>query len=424
MSWTLLAVSLLGALCTWNAHHPRAAGSKLGLPSFLFGWLTGELAVHHIAWQALATALFIGGGALDGWPGWLGLLVTLGSWWGLLRLLPVARQSQVAIERALCEGLGDRYAAGLTRWPLTPEPPRGRLALPFWLTDPAVQITRDLRYADGAERRHLLDVYAPRAGTEHAPVLLQIHGGAWIMGEKREQARPLMNHMAARGWVCVAINYRLSPKHRFPAHLLDIKLAIRWIREHIHAYGGNPDFLVATGGSAGGHLSALTALSANDPEYQPGFEQVDTSVRACVPFYGIYDFANRYGQPGWEGMSKFLGERVFERPFAEDPQAFRKASPVERVHPDAPPFLVIHGDADSLAPVRESRVFVQALRERSKSPVAYAEIPGAQHAFEVFHSPRTQRVVQGVERFLSHVYARYRDGSGSPGAASKPRLEP
>ena len=424
MPWTFLAVSLLGALFTWNAHHPRTGGSKLGLPSFLFGWLTGELAIHHIAWQALASAIFIWGGALDAWPGWLGLLVTLGSWWGLLRLLTVARQSEGTMEQALREGLGDTYAAGLARWPLTPELPRGRLALPLWLTDPAVQVTRNLRYADGAGRRHLLDVYAPRAGTEHAPVLLQIHGGAWIMGEKREQARPLMNHMAARGWVCVAINYRLSPKHRFPAHLLDIKLAIRWIRDHIHEFGGDPDFLVATGGSAGGHLSALTALSANDPEYQPGFEDVDTSVRACVPFYGIYDFANRYGQLGWEGMSKFLGERVFERPFAEDPQAFRKASPVERVHPDAPPFLVIHGDADSLAPVQESRSFVQVLRESSKSPVAYAEIPGAQHAFEVFHSPRTHRVVQGVERFLAYVYTRYQDGSGAPGKASGPQLEP
>src|SRR3989442_2578192 len=100
---------------------------------------------------------------------------------------------------------------------------------------------------------------------------------------------PLMLPLAAEGWVCVAANYRLSPRAAFPEHLIDCKLALRWVREHIESFGGDPDFVVVTGGSAGGHLAALVALTANAPEYQPGFEDTDTSVTACVPFYGVYD---------------------------------------------------------------------------------------------------------------------------------------
>jgi dipeptidyl aminopeptidase/acylaminoacyl peptidase len=95
---------------------------------------------------------------------------------------------------------------------------------------------------------------------------------------------------------------------------------------------------------------------------------------------------------------------VFKKRRAEDPAAYEKASPVARVHPDAPPFFVIHGTHDSLAPVDEARDFVALLRKVSKSPVAYAEIPGAQHAFEIFHSVRTTHVVRGVDRFLTAVH--------------------
>jgi acetyl esterase/lipase len=410
VSWAFLAVTLVGAGFTFNAYFPRRTQSLLIVPSFLAGWLTSELAAHHFLWQVVATVVFVSAGALSAWPGWVGLVITFASWGALLAIVPLANRSERIVDDALVEALGPGYRN-------VPSPAeraaarRSRLVLPFLFSDPEVRTLRDLRYAEGAGRYHLLDVYMPRAGASRAPVLLQVHGGGWVTGHKRQQAMPLMLHLAARGWVCVATNYRLSPKATFPDHLIDLKLAIRWIRERIAEYGGDPDFLAVTGGSAGGHLSALVALTADDPEYQPGFETADTSVQACVPFYGIYDFANRFGHAHFNGFEKFVGRVVLKTRFADNPEAFEKASPVSRVHAGAPPFFVIHGTHDSLAPVEEARDFVRHLRAVSRAPVAYAEIPGAQHAFEIFHSLRTRHVVQGVERFLGFVHAGYVAGS-------------
>ena len=125
------------------------------------------------------------------------------------------------------------------------------------------------------------------------------------MGDKREQGLPMMHELARRGWVCVTVNYRLSPKATWPAHIVDCKRALAWVREHIAEYGGDPDFIAVSGGSAGGHLSALLALTPNEPEWQPGFEDLDASVDACLPFYGVYDMtvdpsrSGAYGPGCW-----------------------------------------------------------------------------------------------------------------------------
>ena len=162
-------------------------------------------------------------------------------------------------------------------------------------------------------------------------------------------------------------------------------------------------------GAAKAGLVALLGLTANDPEYQPGFEAVNTRVDAAVPFYGVYDFSNHYDLQAMSGMNSFIGKYVLKKDPTRDADAFRRASPMHRIHPDAPPFFVIHGSHDSLASVEEGRHFAQALQQVSKEPVCYAEIPGAQHAFEIFHGLRTSMVVQAVDRFLAWNYSRYRD---------------
>ena len=176
-------------------------------------------------------------------------------------------------------------------------------------------------------------------------------------------------------------------------------------------YGGDPGFLAVTGGSAGGHLSTMLALTANDAVLQPGFEDVDTSVQACVPFYGAYDFTGESGIPAvrWRVESK-LTRMVLGRD-AVFPDSYLAASPLAKLHDGAPPFLVIHGTNDSLIPVAEARDFVRRLREVSDNPVAYAELRGAQHAFDLFHSLRSDQVTTRVAAFLEWTRARAEEGT-------------
>jgi acetyl esterase/lipase len=204
----------------------------------------------------------------------------------------------------------------------------------------------------------------------------------------------------------VSINYRLSPAAVFPDHLIDTKRAIAWVREHIAEFGGDPSFVVACGGSAGAHLATLTALTPGDPEYQPGFEDADTSIAACVPLYGNYDFTNRYGlrDGGAEMAPQLFKQGIFAASIEDDPEAWRKASPVYRVTPDAPPFCILHGCADSLLWLEETREFVRELRAVSKEPVVYAEIPNAQHAYDMFFGPYAIHSAHMIERFLAQLW--------------------
>ena len=235
-----------------------------------------------------------------------------------------------------------------------------------------------------------------------------------MIGDKGSQALPLMHHLASKGWICVAANYRLSPSVGFPTHLEDCKRALCWVREHGREYGMNTDFVAVTGGSAGGHLSALMGLTANRPEFQQDSPEVDTSVQACIPFYGIYDFLVRYDQhPNKQVYERFLTGKVLHESVKDNPALWDLASPVAQIHADAPPFMILHGALDSLAAVSEGRVFSQKLAEVSNNPVVYVEMPGAEHAWEIIHSLRTEHTIDGVHRFLEWVRANAADQSAS-----------
>ena len=423
MPTLFLAVSSVGAAFTLNAYRPRRRDSVFVVPSFFAAWLTTELAAQILVVELVGMVGFAWAGALSEWPGWLGLGLAVVSWAGLVVIVLRARRTGELVDAALVEGLGTDLHTPIgsmnqdARVGLLSS---ARFILPVTLRDRRITISRDVRYAPGAGRRHLLDVYHPTEPVTGAPVLLQIHGGAWVIGNKRQQALPLMHHLAARNWVCVAANYRLSPRTTFPDHLVDVKLALCWIHEHINSYGGDPGFIAITGGSAGGHLAALAALTANDPEYQPGFEGAETSVSACVSFYGVYDLTNRFGGRGADGMSGLTERLVLKKRLIDDRTAFEKASPIERAHAGAPPFMIVHGTSDSLVPTPEARAFAERLRSVSRSPTVYLELPGAQHAFEVFNTVRADRVVQGVHAFLTFVHASYEASGPVLGSSSSP----
>jgi acetyl esterase/lipase len=408
VAWSFLAVSVLGVVFTLNAFMPVRRIPALFVPSFFGSWLTAELALHHIIWQAIVTVIFVQLGALSTWPGLVGMGITLASWLGLLVLFHDGRRTRDTFDSVLT-GLAE--PADAARMPFA------QLVMPFRFYRRGVKVIRNVTYREIAGKRLQLDVAMPEEPGTNRPAIMQIHGGAWIIGDKREQGWPLIGHLAANGWVCFNINYRLSPAATWPDHLVDLKHGLKWIREHAEEYGIDPGFVAVTGGSAGGHLTAMMALTANDPEYQPGFENADTTTQAAVPVYGVYDFTNRLGTMLDRFRSQMLEPIIMKAFFDKEPDKFHRASPLDRIHPDAPPFLIVHGNRDTLAPVQDARLFAEKLREVSRAPVMYAELRGAQHAFDIFASPRTARMLDGTLRFLTAM--REREKNAPAGAESE-----
>lgn len=409
VSWLLLGFGVLSALAALNAFWPVRT-PLLAIVGFFAGWLTIELALHSLVVHAAVLAWLCAEGGLAGWPGVVGLVLALAACVGLVALH--LRSRRVAIV------LRDFYKeAEIELKPDAPRYPRSHVLIP-WLAFHRrdIDVVRDVAFAEVDGKPLRLDVFRPRAPGTRRPALLQVHGGAWFLGFKEYQGIPLLSHMAAQGWVGFNVDYRLSPRATFPAHIVDVKRALAWIREHADEYGVDPDFVVVTGGSAGGHLAALLALTPGDPEYQPGFESADTSVRAAIVFYGVFDMTDRV--PGRARRFMEILERwVFKKTYADDPGVFLRASPVERVTADAPTFLVIHGTRDTLTPVVDARRFVARLRAVSRRPALYLEMQGAEHAFDVFPSVRNVPVIEACERFLATQYAAYVAGRSAQAAA-------
>lgn len=399
----MLLLSLLWAAMAWLAYKPKSTSTWLGLTSFVFGYVVGELGLHLIAVQIALTLLVILFGELSGFGDALALAISVASWVAIGLFYFRAQ----AVEQIAAKAVEDVIGSDANDDSLRHEPDLHRLLNPLAFRKANVTVDRDIVYHEVNGRRLKLDIYRLPNCPANAPVLFQIHGGAWVVGNKQQQALPLLYQMAENGWVCVSIQYRLSPGATFPDHIIDCKRALAWVKEHIRDYGGDPDFVIATGGSAGGHLSSLLALSANAPEFQPGFEAVDTSVQGCVPYYGVYDFNNRHGQYGSEALQDLVAEKVFKTSRSENQALWDQASPIDWVKADAPPFFIIHGSADTLVTVKEGRYFYATLKETSESSAGYLELPDAQHAFDLSVSLRNQHVVNQVSRYLNAQHRRY-----------------
>ncbi|HUK72110.1 MAG TPA: alpha/beta hydrolase [Streptosporangiaceae bacterium] len=405
MSAVLLVIGLVALAAKLNAYRPTRL-RFLREPSFFFSWIVIELAGWWLALEVAAAAGLTAAGALRGWAGWVGLALLVVSWAALVRLIVISGRTSATLRAA---GAPPDCPVGF---------PHSQVIFPFLLTHRrGAARLKNIGYAEVAGEWLRLDIYLPNGAAEAAqhrhtfprPGILQLHGGDWSFGDKRAEGIPLLGHLAANGWLGINVNYRLSPKVAFPVHLQDVKRAIAWYREHAAEFGADPEFLCITGGSAGAHLATIAALTPNEARYQPGFENVNTRLRAAVPWYGVYDFTNRIGT--WQPHEMRMLERVvMQRTLADNPADFAAASPVDLVRPDAPPFLVVHGDIDTLAPVAEARAFTSALRAVSTQPVVYAELVGAQHAFDVFPSHRCARAVEAAAGFLTGVHEAYLAG--------------
>ncbi|MFY9920947.1 MAG: alpha/beta hydrolase, partial [Mycobacterium sp.] len=312
-----------------NGVRPFGRDGYPTIPEFFLGWPTTEMAPLYMAGSMLGAVWRWLRGDYATRGGRIALLLKAITWTLLGLIMRRNVTSQQYFEKPLEETLGDDYEAvaaqsqPLRRRNLVGVPPHDLMRRRYVEKADIVQYGPHpkVNFADIWRRRDL-----PRDGK--APVLLQVPGGAWSIGMRRPQAYPLLSHLAERGWVCVSIDYRVSPRHTWPDHIVDVKRALAWIKEHIAEYGGDPDFVAITGGSAGGHLCALAALTPDDPQYQPGFEDADTSVVAAVPIYGRYDWFSTRGPGRWEFVLILLQGMVVKKRLTKHLHVYRDASPI------------------------------------------------------------------------------------------------
>ena len=354
------------AACLWtvNALRRPVPPGKRFPPLWLPGMLVSELAPVYFVLRVVVAALFLLLGAADLAVGRAGLWLFALSELGLLALM--VRTVRGARDTGFSPSL-------LSLFKLLTSLPDGvdhHVEVPYW---------DDLT----------LDVYAAPS-LDLAPTLVYVHPGSWMRGRPGRQARAMFYRLALRGWVVLDIRYPLSPVATFPDHLIGVKRAIAWAKEDGAGLGIDPRRVAISGGSSGAHLAALAALTAVDLGLQPGFEQADTSVVACVPFYGIYDLLvrnpTRYDWP-------FIAQVVMKTRASDNPALYALGSPIDQVHSGAPPFFVLHGEFDSVVLPAESEHFVAALRNAGVD-TRYHQVLGAQHGFDAVASLRTRAVAE------------------------------
>ena len=284
---------------------------------------------------------------------------------------------------------------------------------PFKIDKSKVTKLRDIPY--GSEHpRQKLDLYLPSQAPNlriidanaNRPILLQVHGGAWITGDKGSQARPMLYYFASQGWICASINYSLAPKNKFPAMLHDTLRALNWLNTHGKKYGGDPNFIAITGGSAGGHIASLAALISGNPNREQEFHYAKFKVAAALPLYGRYDFLDQADVLGStkSGLAKFLRTKVMPCSEEEKRTLWELASPVSMIDKHAPPFYIIHGINDSLIPVEEARHFAEKIKSVSTTEVKYSELHGAQHAFDLLSTPASEAIAIAANIFLNGIH--------------------
>lgn len=368
----LIAAVVLAAV---SGHRPRRSSPfRLSYPiGFLINW---PLAVFLVL--AASTALAIDQTGAGSPVFWIGLGLAVLATAGLAVLRRRARDTGPVLERAMDEGLGadwrDHVDAELSAR-LRRRPSLARvLAAPISVRRRGVERIANVRYGP-ARRANLLDVYRDRSGRSGRPTLVHLHP---LFGSKRLGTRHLFHRLAGRGWVCVSANYRRA-SGGFSDPLIDVKKVIAWVREHGDEYGADPDTVFLAGSSLGGHLAWLAALTPDG---------ADAPVAGVISLYGYYGRVASGGPPS---------SRL---PYATT---------------NAPPSFVAHGDQDTLVVVEDARGFVEQLSVTSSNPVVYAELPGAQHGFDLFRSRRFDTVVDAIEAFAAHVRSRRRTADPAPG---------
>ncbi len=302
-----------------------------------------------------------------------------------------------------------------------------------WLPEaPTARVTRDVVYWTLADGRELCcDIIQPPAYIPPSGLaLIYAHGSAWHYGDKGLNPGFAFEHLAAQGHLIMNVGYRLAPETDCAGMIGDLKRAVAYMKAHAAEYHVNPERIVLSGASAGGHLALMAAYTADDPQLTPEGIDSDTSVRGIISYYGVVDLRSVYdfAEPFYSStrFSVDLLEQLFKSAEIlgpddhlsspeeimrnllgclpdEDPEAYRQMSPLYRAGPGCPPTLLLHGEADWLVPVEQVRRLHTTLCDAGVQTV-YVEVADADHGFDLFLpriSPPAQIALYTVERFLA-----------------------
>lgn len=284
--------------------------------------------------------------------------------------------------------------------------------IPLFNTDSITRKWLDVAYGVHSPSQKL-DIYLPENGDGPFPIIMHIHGGAFMFGDKADiQLRPMLNGLA-RGYAIVSINYRLSGEALFPAQIYDVKTAIRWVKANAASYQFDASRIALWGGSAGGHLSALAGTSAHAEELDDPNRAntlVTSEVQVVVDWFGPTNFLtmdelfvhspvkpHQVHHAADSPESKLIGS-----PIAELPELVHAANPETYIWERTPPFLIQHGTHDPLIPTMQSVVFADKLQAILGSDKVTLELlEGAGHGGEAFETPdNVNRVLDFIDQYL------------------------
>lgn len=269
----------------------------------------------------------------------------------------------------------------------------------------------DIPYADRSPAQQL-DIYLPDEGEQPFPVILHIHGGGFAIGDKRDIHIMAYLKGLQRGYAVVSVNYRLSGEAIFPAGLMDIKAAIRWLRANGKRYQLDGNRIAACGGSSGGNYAAMICLTDRVSEFDDfslGNKEYPCNVQAAVDWFGPTDFLKMDEQLEENGFgpsdhgeadspeSRYLGAKISDVPLKVE-----LANPITYVHEQMPPILIQHGRLDTMVPVQQSIMFYEKL-EKYVSPdrFEFDIIEGAGHGDPLFETDENlDRVFKFLDKHL------------------------
>lgn len=240
---------------------------------------------------------------------------------------------------------------------------------------PAGVTLRNVAYGTAAGQPLLLDVYQPRTSGPH-PAVISIHGGAWRAGDRTMDAA-WGQRLAAAGFVCFAVDYRLAPQYTYPAQVQDCARAVRWVRAHAGQYEVLPERIGAIGFSAGAHLALMLGVMQPDEFADPEDPNRARSgkVQCVVDFYGPADFCD---EAQWPVITLRYARDFFGASPTTVPEVCAAASPVTHVTPDDGPVLMVHGDRDPVVPLQQSELLKAAL-DRAGVANQLLTVPHAGH---------------------------------------------